>query len=401
MTKGYTPTLLLACLAAVAGLSACKRENFGYALSPWDAAAMSSCEAHGPLARTCNECNSGDVQACLTVARSYEASHDLSRSTRDAHLAASFFGRACEHNYIPACVLLGDHYAIVRPEPPARKDAVKVRDASCTAAAAACQNKDALACRIEGMCLSDEWHARRDPKDVPGAIRALTSACDLGDASGCARLGWLRAVSSTDDAGLSAALAAYQKACDADLAEGCVAVAAYNHYGIGTPAAPDKAQSLAAEWCARGSREACHAQSGHYTALWALLADDAPSNRWTPPDPKRLAALDLQVSWTQSIGRTGFCVDPSGAVAGVTTLDSLGDPALDQVLRDTLTSWKFSPRPAGRPSAPICVTHEHKFVFAVRPWIFRSYYIVTDQWVTARGGVTMLDHDWQRPARNR
>ncbi|MFY0535498.1 nucleotidyltransferase domain-containing protein [Nannocystis pusilla] len=36
-------------------------------------------------------------------------------------------------------------------------------------------------------------------------------------------------------------------------------------------------------------------------------------------------------------------------------------------------------------------------MFAVRPWIFRSYYIVTNQWVTARGGVTMLDHDWQRP----
>src|SRR5690606_35863417 len=103
---------------------------------------------------------------------------------------------------------------------------------------------------------------------------------------------------------------------------------------------------------------------------------------------------------TEGIARTGLCVDASGAVDNVTTLDSIGDPALDQVLRDTITGWKFSPRPAS-PQSPICVTHEHNFVFAVRPWLFRSYYIVTEQWVNARGGVTMLDHDWQRPARTR
>lgn len=397
MTKGTTSTLLLACLAAVAGPAACKRANVGYALSPWDAAAMSSCEAHGPLARTCSECNGGDVKACLTVAKSYEARHDLGRGSRDAHVAASFYGRACELNYMPACVLIGNHYSVMRPEPPARQDAVKIRDASCVEAASACSNKDALACRIEGMCLSDEWHARRDPPDVPKAIQALTSACDLGDAIGCARLGWLRAASSKDDASLADAFAAYQKACDAGLAEGCVGVAGYLQYGVGTAADPDKAKGLAAEWCARGSLEACHAESGHYTALWALLAHDAAKDTWTPPDAKRLAALDLQVAWSQGIGRTGFCVEPSGAVDKITTLDSVGDPAVDQVLRDTVTGWKF-PR---HPSTPICVTHEHNFVFAVRPWLFRSYYIVTNQWVTARGGVTMLDHDWQRPARNR
>jgi TPR repeat protein len=397
MTKGTTSLLLLACFTVAAGAAACKRPNTGYALSPWDATAMASCDQHGQLARTCNECNGRDLKACLTVAHDYEARHDISRGYRDLNTAISFYGRACELNYIPACVLLGNHYSVVRPEPPARQDAVRVRDESCAEVAAACDKKDALACRIEGMCLSDDWHARKSPMDIPKAITALTSACDLGDAIGCARLGWLQAAESKDESGLTQAYASYQKSCDLGLAEGCIGVAAYLQHGIGTPADPDKARAIASEWCARGSREACHAESGHYTALWALLTDDAATKTWAPPDAKRLGALDLQVAWSQGIGRTGFCIESTGAVDKITTLDSVGDPAVDQVLRDTVKAWKF-PR---HPSTPICVTHEHNFVFAVRPWIFRSYYIVTNQWVTARGGVTMLDHDWQRPARNR
>ncbi|MDC0670743.1 hypothetical protein [Nannocystis radixulma] len=397
MSKSTTSMLLLACFAAGAGAAACKRPNVGYALSPWDATAMASCDQHGPLARTCNQCNGGDVKSCLSLAHEYERRHDLSRSNRDLHLASNFFGRACELNYIPACVLLGDHYSVVRPEPPARQDAVKVRDASCVEAAAACDKKDALACRIQGMCLSDEWFARKTPVDVPKAIQALNSACELGDAIGCARLGWVRAADSKDEASLPDAFAAYQKACDRELAEGCVAVAGYLQHGVGTAADPERARALTSEWCTRGSTAACQAESGHYTALWALLTDDAGKKTWAPPDAKRLADLDLQVTWSQGIGRTGFCVEPSGAVDKVTTLDSVGDPAVDQIMVDTVKGWKF-PR---HPSKPICVTHEHNFVFAVRPWLFRSYYIVTNQWVTARGGVTMLDHDWQRPARNR
>ena len=142
MSKGTTPTLLLAALAALAADVSCKKQNVGYALSPWDATAMVACDAHGPLARTCNECNGGDIKACLTVAADFERRHALSRTPRDAHTAAMFFGRACEHNYMPACAILGDHYAIVRAEPTARQDAVKLRDDSCSAAAAAC---DAIA----------------------------------------------------------------------------------------------------------------------------------------------------------------------------------------------------------------------------------------------------------------
>jgi TPR repeat protein len=399
MTKGTTSTLLLACFAVAAGAAACKRPNVGYALSPWDAASITNCEAHGPLARTCNECNGGDVQACLTLARQYEARHDLGRAKHDLHVAASFYGRACEHNYIPACVLLADHYSVVRFEPTAREDSLKVRDDSCAEAAKACASKDALACRIEGMCLAEDWQARKAPPDVPGALRAFASACDLGDARGCARLGWLRAAGSqgADDPALAEALAAYQKACDLELAEGCVAVAGYLQYGLGAPADLARARSLTSEWCARGSVEACHAESGHYRALWSLLAHDAAKSSWTPPDAARLAGLDLQANWAQALGRTGFCVNPDGAVDQVTTLDSVGDPAVDQVLRETVSGWKF-PR---RPSAPICLSHEHNFVFAVRPWLFRARYIVTDQWVTAGGGVTMLDHNWQLPARAR
>lgn len=401
MTKGTTPTLLLACLAALAGSPGCKRENVGYALSPWDAAAMTACDQLGPLARTCNECNGGDVKACLVVAGDFERRHDLGRTPRDAHTAAMFFGRACELNYIPACALLGDHYAVVRAEPTARQDARKIRDASCPAAQAACAGKDALACRVEGMCHDNQWHApKQDKRDVPAAIRAWSSGCELGDAISCARLGWLQAAAGTAETSLSDSFAAYQKACDGDLAAGCVGVATYLHHGLGT--APDlaRARSLLGEWCARGSIEACHAEGGHHAALWPLLAGDATKPGWGAPDPKRLAALDLQAQWTQGLGRTGFCVEAGGAVDKVTTLDSLGDPALDQVMRDTVAAWKFSPRSAAT-GAPMCLSYEHNFVFAIRPWLFRAYYVVTDQWVSARGGVTQLDHDWQRPARNR
>lgn len=400
MTRGTAPTLTLALSAALVALVAalvpgCKRANVAYALSPWDAATITGCDQLGPLARTCNECNGGDVKACLAVADDFERRHDLSRTPRDAHTAAIFFGRACEHNYMPACALLGDHYAVVRAEPTARQDAVKLRDDACLAAAAACVGKDALACRVEGMCHANQWTApRKAARDVPAAMRALASACELGDAVGCARLGWLRAA---EGSALPDSLAAYQKACDADSATGCVAVASYLQHGVGAPADPERARALLADWCARGSVEACHAEAGHHAALWPLLAPD-PKKSWTAPDPKRLAALDLQVAWTQGLGRTGFCVEPGGGVDKVTTLDSVGDPALDQVLRDTVSSWKFAPPSSG---APMCLSYEHNFVFAVRPWQFRSYYIVTEQWVSARGGVTQLDHDWQRPARSR
>ena len=39
-----------------------KRANVGYALSPWDATAMTACHELGALARSCNECNGGDSE---------------------------------------------------------------------------------------------------------------------------------------------------------------------------------------------------------------------------------------------------------------------------------------------------------------------------------------------------
>lgn len=398
MSKGTAP-LLLVPLAFFAALApGCKRANVGYALSPWDATEMTACHELGPLARSCNECNHGDVKACLAIAGDFERRHDLDRTPASEHVAALFFGRACELNYMPACALLGDHYAVVRAEPNARQDAVKLRDASCPAAATACAGKDALACRVEGLCHDNGWTApRKTPRDPAAATRAYASACDLGDAVACAQLGWLRAAGGSESA-LPDALAAYQKACDADSATGCVAVASFLQHGLGAPADPARAGALLGEWCSRGSVEACHAESGHHAALWPLLRPDPKQAGWPAPDPKRLAALDLQVAWTQGLGRTGFCVEPTGAVDKITTLDSVGDPALDQVLRDTVATWKFTPPPAG---APMCLSYEHNFVFAVRPWLFRAYYVVTDQWISARGGVTQLDHDWQRPARTR
>ncbi|MFY0535497.1 hypothetical protein [Nannocystis pusilla] len=285
MTKGTTSLLLLACFAAAAGVAACKRPNAGYALSPWDATAMSSCDQHGPLARTCSECNGGDLKACLTVAQDYEARHDLSRGYRDLNTATSFYGRACELNYIPACVLLGNHYSVVRPEPPARQDAIKVRDASCAEATAACSKKDALACRIEGMCLSDEWLARKNPPDYPKAIAALNSACELGDAIGCARLGWLHAATSKDESSLTQAFAAYQKACDRELAEGCVGAAAYLQHGIGTPPTPTRpARSPASGAPAARSRPATPrpATTPRCGPSWPTTPPPRPGPRPTP-----------------------------------------------------------------------------------------------------------------------
>ena len=390
-------------LAGFAGLmmglaAGCKRVNGTFALDPLDATGMASCNTHGPMNRTCNECNGGDTKACITVAQSYERRFDLNRSDRDARSAALFYGRACEQGHDASCVFIGEHYGTVRGLDFYTRDiALQLRARACDRVAYACAEKDALACRVEGMCLGDEGPGQPQAKDPGGAIRAFTSGCELGDAMSCARLGWMRDATADSDAARGEALAAYQKACDAEVVEGCLGVAAHKFHGIGTPPAPTEALALADEWCGRGSPQACQAAQGRFSALWPILARGDDRQGWSTPDPKRLQQLELRGAWTSGVGRTGFCVRSDGAVEGVNTVDSTGDLALDEVLRDTVSSWRFKPQTAT--AAPMCLLHEQRLILTFRSGFSRPFYTVQSSWVTPRGGVAILDLDQMRPSR--
>lgn len=395
---------LLAGLAGLAGLimgldTGCKRANGTFALDPLDAAGMASCNAHGPLNRTCNDCNGGDTKACLTVAQHYERRFDLGRSDRDGRSAALFYGRACEQGHEASCVFIGEHYSTIRGlDYYTREIASQLRGRACAEVSKACAEKDPLACRVEGMCLGDEGPDQPQARDLVGAERAFATSCELGDALACARLGWLRDATADTDAARGEALAAYQKACDAEVAEGCLGVAAHKFHGLGTPRAPEEAIALADDWCGRGSPQACQAAQGRFTALWPILTRGQDSQSWSTPDPKRLQQLELRGAWTTGVGRTGFCVRSDGAVDEVRTIDSTGDPALDEVLRDTVTSWRFK-QPSPTSEAPLCLVHEQRLVLTFRSGFSRPFYTVQKSWITPRGGIAILDLDRMRPSR--
>lgn len=377
----------------------CKRAVGTFALDPLDATGMASCNAHGPLNRTCNECNAGDTKACITVAQSYERRFDLGRSDRDGRSAALFYGRACEQGHDASCVFIGDHYSTVRGLDYYTRDiASQLRTRACERVTSACAEKDALACRVEGMCLGDEGPGQPQPRDPVGATRAFASGCELGDPLSCARLGWMRDATADSDAARGEALVAYQKACDAEVVEGCLGVAAHKFHGLGTPRAPAEALQLADEWCGRGSPQACQAAQGRFTALWPILARGDDRQGWSTPDPKRLQQLELRGAWTSGVGRTGFCVRNDGAVEAVNTIDTTGDPALDEVLRDTVSGWRFKQQPAIS-EAPMCLIHEQRLILTFRSGFSRPFYTVQSSWVTPRGGVAILDLDRMRPSR--
>lgn len=389
-------------LGLFAGLTTvgCKHAGDAWALDPLDAAPMASCNVHGPQNRSCNDCNAGDTKSCLAVALHYERRFDLGRSDRDARNAALFYGRACEQGHDPACVFIGEHYRTVRGlDHPTREQATRLRDRGCATVAQACAAKDPLACRVEGMCLGDEGPDQTEARDVAGALRALTSSCDLGDPLGCARLGWLRDAKAEDDAARAQALAAYQKACDADVVEGCLGVAAHKYHGLGTPAAPDEALQIADDWCGRGSPQACQATKGHFTALWPLVTHGEYRKDWTAPDPQRIAQRELRAAWSTGVGRTGFCVRPDGAVDQVTTLDTTGDPVVDEIFRDNVAGWRFKRQPASASGRPLCLVHEQRLVMTFRSGFARPFYVVYESWMTPRGGVAILDLDRMRPSR--
>jgi TPR repeat protein len=105
---------------------------------------------------------------------------------------------------------------------------------------------DALGgCHLE-LKLPGETKARQTQAGVKRALESLRTACDKDDAAGCFYLGW---ISATEDvAEPSKAKKAWQKSCDLQSAEGCVALS--NHLD-------KEANELKKRACELGDRSAC------------------------------------------------------------------------------------------------------------------------------------------------
>lgn len=376
---------------AVLGLAGCAgRPADMFALDPLDSAPMQSCTAHGPLQRSCDECNGGDTRACLTVAANYEQRFDLGRRDGDLRTAMRFYGRACTQGNAAGCVLINDHYATVRGlDYFSREVARERRDNACTFVDEACAGKDALACRVEGMCLAEDWPLRKAPRDLAGAQRALAASCELGDARGCVELGWLKEAGAEDQQ--PAAYAAHEKACSLGSVQGCLSAAALAFHGIGTTAAPEQAQQTIQQWCEKGSPEACQAARGYFAGLRPLLVHDKMDESWKLPSKEQLDALELRPSYVTGAGRVGYCLRADGGVDKVETLDSTGEPIVDQYLREAVSTWKFPRRPQS--SAPLCGVYEQRLAFTFRSVGSRPLFTVWESYMTTRGGLAILDTD--------
>ena len=379
--------------SALVGLTGCgPRPAEMFELDPLDAAPMQSCSAHGPMQRTCDECNGGDTAACLKVAASYEQRFDVARRDGDLRTAMRFYGRACAQGDAAGCVLINDHYATVRGlEYFARQVARERRDRACGYVDEVCASKNPLACRVEGLCLADDWPLRTQPRDLVGGARAFTAACDLGDARGCAELGWLKAAGSAAE--LPAAFAAHQKSCTLGSVQGCVAAAAHTYYGLGTAAAPEQARQAVHSLCEKGSPEACQAARGYFAGLRPLLVHEQLEKSWAVPTTAQIDALELRPAYVVGPGRIGFCVRADGVVDKVETLDSTGEPIVDQYLREAISTWKFPRRPAVQSAAPLCSVHEQRLAFTFRSVSSRPLYTVWESYMTTRGGLSILDTD--------
>jgi hypothetical protein len=394
MQRALLLTFLGAATGLAGALAGCKRPADIFELEPLDGAPMASCSAHGPLQRTCDACNGGDLQACRTLAFNYEQRADLTRRDRDLRLAALFHGRTCTGGYAPGCVLINDHYASIRGlDVPTRKVAAERRDHACGQVAAECAKKDALACRVEGMCLAEPWPQRKQPRDLAGAARAFASACELGDARGCVELGWARAEVAGDDAGLGEAFSAYQKACTLESLQGCMAAAAHTYYGIGTTRASEQALATASDWCERGSGEACQALRGYFAGLRPLLAHASVATDWRLPDAMAIDPLELRPAYVAGIGRVGFCVGSSGTPEKIEMLDSTGEPTLDQLLRDAVAAWRFPRRPQVASTEALCAVQDVRVVFTFRSTGSRPFFTLWESYMTPRGGTLLLDLD--------
>mgnify|MGYP000526474528 CR=1 FL=1 len=386
---GLRPVGLGLCLVGLA-FAACKRPADIFELDPLDSAPMASCWSHGPLQLPCDACNGGDTAACLTVARNYEQRFDLTRRDRDARTAALFYGRACVQGYAPGCVVINDHYASIRGlDVPTRQVAAERRDNACTFVAAACDSgKDPFACRVQGLCLAEDWPQRKAPRDVNAAATAFSKACEQGDAQGCAELGFLR-LREDGEGALSQAYAAHERGCKLESATSCVAAATQSQFGLGTSAAPGAAQSQLAEWCERGNPDACNAGRGYFASLRPLLAPNAAGQTLAPMPAAPINALELRPANVAGIARVGYCIGTDGRVERTELLDSTGAPALDEQILAHVKTWQLS----RHPSVPVCAVHEQRVVFTFRSTGSRPFFTVWESWQTARGGTLLLDLD--------
>lgn len=390
LASGFAVSLVLGVT-----LAACKRPADIFELDPLDSVPMASCWSHGTLQIPCDRCNGGDTGACLEVASAYEQRHDLTRRDRDLRTAALFYGRACVQGHAPGCVLINDYYSTLRGlDVPTRKLAADRRDHACEHTADACSaGNDPLACRVHGLCLAEDWPQRKTPRDVPGAIKALRSACDGGDARGCAELGFLQLREAGDDSALAAAYAANQSGCKQGSAAACVGAATQAHFGLGTPPAPEAAHASLEEWCERGNPDACNAVKGFFSGLRPLLTPPAASSPLAAIPAAPINALELRPANVASLGRFGYCVDGQGRVERAEILDSTGAPALDEQILAHVRTWTHARRPSGPAAAPLCAVHEQRVVFTYRSTGSRPFFTVWESWQTARGGTLLLDLD--------
>ncbi len=390
LALGLLGGLALSIIGTTGGCS--KRPGELFELEPMDAAPMQSCSAHGPLQRDCDECNGGDTKACLKLAASYEQRFDLARRDSDLRTAMRFYGRACSQGDAAGCVLINDHYSTVRGlEYFAREVARQRRDRACGFVDEDCAGKNALACRVEGLCLAEDWPQRTQPRDLVGAARAFSASCELGDARGCVELGWLKAAGAETD--LPAAVAAHQKGCSLGSTQACIAAAAHSYYGLGTAAAPEQSLATLNTWCEKGSPEACQAAHGYFSSLRPLLVHESLDKSWVTPSKEQMNALELRPAFVVGPGRVGFCVRPDGGVDKVETLDSTGEPIVDQYLRESISTWKFPRRPVVAGGLPLCSVHEQRLAFTFRSVSSRPLYTVWESYMSTRGGLSILDVD--------
>lgn len=155
-----------------------------------------------------------------------------------------------------------------------------------------CEADFPLGCVFHSFALSSGLGGK--PEDAPGAVAALTKACDAGSPSGCNLLGVMYVKGEMVDANVStaaglfekackgghaescfnigeqlllsakgdgaddpAALAMFNKACDGDYADGCHYAGLMYRKGQGAETDPDRTLKLLAKACSLGSNGAC------------------------------------------------------------------------------------------------------------------------------------------------
>ncbi|NUP11845.1 MAG: protein kinase [Polyangiaceae bacterium] len=152
--------------------------------------------------------------------------------------------------------------------------------AALSACEKACSPQTAAACVVHGRALVQPKDA--SPADRSRAVEAFSTACDAGDAKGCARLGdtLTHYRGPRDDA---RAVVAYQKACDAGDQHACRRYGVMLSSGRGIKKDAPRAMQLFQKACDSGDKTAC-----------ANLSLGYAIGRGAPKDEARAVALAKQ-----------------------------------------------------------------------------------------------------------